>query len=92
MGHAVGRLLGSRGFDVVTSLAGRSARTRSLAAQAGIRDLGSTDALVTEADLVLSILPPAAAVAAAEETAGRDDPGRRHAALRRLQRHCTIYR
>ena len=35
MGHAVGRLLGSRGFAVVTALAGRSERTRGLAARAG---------------------------------------------------------
>ena len=69
MGHAVGRLLGSRGFDVVTSLAGRSARTSGLAAKAGIRDTGSIAALVTQADLVLSIMPPAAAVAAAREVA-----------------------
>ncbi|MCY4482618.1 MAG: DUF1932 domain-containing protein [Spirochaetaceae bacterium] len=69
MGHAVGRLLGSRGFDVVTSLAGRSARTGGLAAKAGIRDSGSVEALVAEADLVLSIMPPAAAVAAAQEVA-----------------------
>ncbi|MDE0446510.1 MAG: DUF1932 domain-containing protein [Spirochaetaceae bacterium] len=69
MGHAVGRLLGSRGFDVVTSLAGRSARTGGLAAKADIRDLGSIAAVVAQADLVLSIMPPAAAVAAAEEAA-----------------------
>ena len=69
MGHAVGRLLGSRGFDVVTSLEGRSARTRGLAAKAGIRDAGSVAALVAETDLVLSIMPPAAAVAAAEQVA-----------------------
>ena len=70
MGHAVGRLLGSRGFDVVTSLAGRSARTRGLAERAGIRDSGSIAALVTQAHLVLSIMPPSAAVTAAQEVAG----------------------
>ena len=69
MGHAVGRLLGERGFDVVTALADRSARTRGLAARAGIRDLGGVAAVVVAADLVLSILPPAAAVGAAEEAA-----------------------
>ena len=69
MGHAVGRLLGSRGFDVVTALADRSARTRGLAAKAGFRDLGDVEAVVAGADLVLSILPPAAAVAAAEGVA-----------------------
>ena len=69
MGHAVGRLLGSRGFVVVTALAERSTRTRGLAARAGIRDLGAIEAVVAAADLVLSILPPAAAVAAAGEAA-----------------------
>ncbi len=69
MGHAVGRLLGSRGFDVVTSLAGRSPRTGGLAAGAGIRDLGSVGALLAQADLVLSIMPPAAVVAAASGVA-----------------------
>ena len=69
MGHAVGRLLGSRGFEVVTALADRSPRTRGLAARAGIRDLGGIETVVAAADLVLSILPPAAAVAAAEEAA-----------------------
>ena len=66
MGHAVGRVLGSRGFDVVTALADRTPRTRGLAAQAGIRDLGDFEAVVGAADLVLSILPPAAAETAAE--------------------------
>ena len=66
MGHAVGRVLGSRGFDVVTALADRTPRTRGLAAQAGIRDLGDFEAVVAAADLVLSILPPAAAETAAE--------------------------
>lgn len=69
MGHAVGRLLGSRGFTVVTALADRSPRTRGLAAQAGIRDLGGVKTVVAAADLVLSILPPAAAVAAARTAA-----------------------
>lgn len=65
MGHAVGRLLVSRGFRVVTALAERSPRTRALAKQAGIRDLGDLETLLAIADLVLSILPPAAAETAA---------------------------
>ncbi len=65
MGHAVGRALRRHGHDVMTCLAGRSARTRGLAAAAGMRDAGSLEALVAEADLILSILPPEAAVAQA---------------------------
>ncbi len=65
MGHGVGRALRRHGHDVLTCLAGRSARTRGLAAAAGMRDAGSLEALVAEADLILSILPPEAAVAQA---------------------------
>jgi len=65
MGHGVGRALRRHGHDVLTCLAGRSERTRGLAAAAGMRDAGSLEALVAEADLILSILPPEAAVAQA---------------------------
>ncbi len=69
MGHAVGRELGRHGHDVVTCLAGRSARTRRLAAAAGIADVGDLEALMGAADLVLSILPPAQALEAAAAAA-----------------------
>ncbi len=65
MGHAVGRALRQHGHEVTTCLAGRSARTRGLAEAAQMRDAGSLEALVAGADLVLSILPPAAALAQA---------------------------
>ncbi len=65
MGHGVGRALRRHGHDVMTCLAGRSARTRGLAAAAGMRDAGNLETLVAEADLILSILPPEAAVAQA---------------------------
>jgi 3-hydroxyisobutyrate dehydrogenase-like beta-hydroxyacid dehydrogenase len=65
MGHGVGRALRQHGHDVMTCLAGRSARTRGLAEAAGMRDAGTLEALVTEADLILSILPPDAAIAQA---------------------------
>lgn len=69
MGGGIGKFLGRNGYTVITSLAGRSDFTRRKAADCGFRDAGSMDALVREADLVLSILPPANAVAVAEETA-----------------------
>lgn len=69
MGHAVGKVLADHGLRVIASLAGRSERTRHLAQQAGIHDVGPLAALVQEADLILSILVPDQAVAAAEAVA-----------------------
>jgi len=69
MGHAVGRALGGCGHRIVTALDGRSAASRSRAAAAGMADLGTLDAAVAAADLVLSILPPASAAGFAAECA-----------------------
>lgn len=69
MGGGIGRFLGRNGYRVVTCLAGRSDFTRRKAAECGFQDSGSMEALVKEADLVLSILPPANAVEIAESTA-----------------------
>lgn len=69
MGHAVGRVLADAGYDVVTCLAGRSERTRALAETGGLSDLDSLDAVAAEASLVLSILPPAAALGLAGDMA-----------------------
>jgi 3-hydroxyisobutyrate dehydrogenase-like beta-hydroxyacid dehydrogenase len=77
MGHAVGRALKAGGRRVLTALEGRSARSRKLAAEAGVEDAGGLAALVASAELVLSIVPPAAArdvavsVAAAMHASGR---------------------
>ena len=62
MGHAVGRALVERGARGVTTLDGRCVATRERARRAGIEDLGSLQAAVEASDLVLSILPPAAAL------------------------------
>jgi 3-hydroxyisobutyrate dehydrogenase-like beta-hydroxyacid dehydrogenase len=61
MGHAVGGALVRAGYRVVTAGEGRSELSRKLAAEAGIEDLGALEAVVREVDLVLSIVPPAAA-------------------------------
>ena len=55
MGHAVGRLLREHELRVVTCLAGRSGRTRTLAEEAGIQDLPSMEELVRAADVILCI-------------------------------------
>ena len=69
MGSGVGRELIARGFRVRTCLAGRSERSRRLAAAAGLERADSLDALVASADVVLSILPPAAAEGFSDEAA-----------------------
>ena len=70
MGSAVGGALVRAGYRVVTAGERRSAPSRKLAAEAGIEDLGSLEAVVREARLVLSIVPPAAATTFAAEVVG----------------------
>ncbi|MCC6531923.1 MAG: NAD(P)-dependent oxidoreductase [Burkholderiales bacterium] len=70
MGAAVGRSFRSHGHTVVAALNGRSERTRALAAECGIANVGSIDQLVRQCDLILSILAPAAATVAAQQVAG----------------------
>ena len=55
MGHAVGQRLRENELNVVTCLAGRSERTRSLAGKAGIRDVASMEELVEQSDLIMSM-------------------------------------
>ena len=69
MGHAVGRLLREHELRVETCLAGRSARTRMLAEQAGIIDVPNLERLVENADVVLSITVSESAPVVAKEVA-----------------------
>jgi 3-hydroxyisobutyrate dehydrogenase-like beta-hydroxyacid dehydrogenase len=69
MGHALGAVLVQHGLRVLTTLQGRSPRTVALAAQAGIINVGDDNALVREANLLLSVLVPAQAYAFAERMA-----------------------
>ncbi len=69
MGHAVGRVLREHGHDVVSCLGGRSERTSKLAMTAGIGDTESLAALVSQVDMILSILPPASALSQAKAVA-----------------------
>jgi len=70
MGGAVGGALRENGFNVIVSLEGRSGATRERAARYGLRDVGSLDSAVAEADMVLCIMPPEFSPAAADEVAG----------------------
>jgi len=65
MGAATGRRLAERGARVITSLAGRSAASKTRAEKAGMVVVDSDDELV-KADYFLSIVPPGDAVAMAE--------------------------
>jgi 3-hydroxyisobutyrate dehydrogenase-like beta-hydroxyacid dehydrogenase len=58
MGSAVGAAYAAAGHRVVTTLAGRSARTRRFAEAAGLELLDDLEGVVGEAGLVLSIVPP----------------------------------
>lgn len=69
MGAAVGQVLAADGLRCIAALEGRSERTRRLAAQAGVQDVGSLESLVRESDAILSILVPAEAVTAARAIA-----------------------
>ena len=69
MGHAVGREFRASGLEVLTCLSGRSPRTCRLAELAGFKTAPSLESLAEQAELILSILVPEAAVTLAEEVA-----------------------
>jgi 3-hydroxyisobutyrate dehydrogenase-like beta-hydroxyacid dehydrogenase len=65
----MGNALVRGGARVVATLAGRSERTARLAAPAGIELLSDLDAVLREADVVLSIVPPEAALTVGSDVA-----------------------
>jgi 3-hydroxyisobutyrate dehydrogenase-like beta-hydroxyacid dehydrogenase len=69
MGGAIGWTLRQHGARSIAALDERSDRTRQLAEQAGIEDVGSVERMVREADIILSVLVPSEATAAAERVA-----------------------
>ena len=69
MGSAIGERLSKHGARVVVALDARSERTKSLAAAAGLEDVGSVERMVTEASHILSVMVPSEAVGAAERVA-----------------------
>jgi 3-hydroxyisobutyrate dehydrogenase-like beta-hydroxyacid dehydrogenase len=69
MGSAVAAAYAAAGHRAVTTVAQRSNRTRGLAEAAGLELLESLDAVVADADVVLSIAPPDQARAIAADVA-----------------------
>lgn len=72
MGAAVGRCLVSSGHEVAWASEGRSDSTRSRAAEAGLTDVGSLEAIRERCDIVLSVCPPHAAMHVARSFDGYD--------------------
>ncbi|MGB6452308.1 MAG: DUF1932 domain-containing protein [Steroidobacteraceae bacterium] len=67
MGAAVGGRLAANGVEVLTALEGRGEASRERARAAGMK--AAADSELAEADFVLSIVPPAVALAFAERMA-----------------------
>jgi 3-hydroxyisobutyrate dehydrogenase-like beta-hydroxyacid dehydrogenase len=76
MGSGLGWALLQGGNTVVTTLAGRSARTAHLVREAGITTLPDPRAVVEASDILLVVTPPSAAVVAAEAIAATDTRAR----------------
>ncbi len=62
MGAAIGAVLVGAGHRVVWASRGRSRATRDRASAAGLEDLATPARVAAEADIVLSVCPPAAAM------------------------------
>jgi 3-hydroxyisobutyrate dehydrogenase-like beta-hydroxyacid dehydrogenase len=69
MGQALAAQIKAKGLTVCTALNHRSERSRALAREAGLSDLGSITRLVAECDVVLSVMNPGAALDFAREAA-----------------------
>lgn len=69
MGQAVAQQIKERGYNVFTALDGRSPRSKALAEQAALTDLGSIAALTARCDVILSVMNPGSALEFADEVA-----------------------
>ncbi len=81
MGQALAMQIKARGFAVRTALNGRSERSRTLAREAGLPDVGTVAQLVAQSDIVLSVMNPGAAIDFARETAEALRMSRRRALI-----------
>ncbi|MCU1248387.1 MAG: hypothetical protein JWQ49_1416 [Edaphobacter sp.] len=69
MGSNLGKLLAEAGFPVVTTVMGRSPRTRSLCREAGLNVVGSLSEVLERSDIVISLVSPGAALSMARDVA-----------------------
>jgi 3-hydroxyisobutyrate dehydrogenase-like beta-hydroxyacid dehydrogenase len=70
MGAAVGRCLRDRGHVVLWASAGRGSATAARAAAAGLIDAGTVTEIASRCDVIVSVVPPHAALEVAREVAG----------------------
>jgi 3-hydroxyisobutyrate dehydrogenase-like beta-hydroxyacid dehydrogenase len=70
MGAAVGSCLVRRGYRVLWASAGRGQQTASRASEAGFTDAGDAAALAAQAQIIVSICPPHAALDVAASVPG----------------------
>lgn len=77
LGTSLGRLLMARGARVVSTLEGRGERTAQLCDAAGLELLGTVGEVVFRSDMIISTVPPAAALSVAQRVAAEFTPGRR---------------
>jgi 3-hydroxyisobutyrate dehydrogenase-like beta-hydroxyacid dehydrogenase len=75
MGAAVGACLVATGHPVFWASTGRGPVTAARAEAAGLRDAATAGALARQADVILSICPPHAALDVARSVAGSAAPG-----------------
>jgi hypothetical protein len=73
MGSSLGKVLSENGYRVVTTVEERSSRTRRLCLETGLEILNSFREVVQAADIIISVVPPAAAVQVAEQYASFAD-------------------
>jgi 3-hydroxyisobutyrate dehydrogenase-like beta-hydroxyacid dehydrogenase len=78
MGQGVAMQIKAKGFTVCTALDKRSERSRALAREAGLTDVGTVARLVAECDVVLSVMNPGAAVDFARDAAEALRAGKRN--------------
>lgn len=69
MGQAVAQQLKQRGYHVCTALDQRSARSKTLAREAGLTDVGTIARLTEQCDVILSIMNPGSALEFSGEVA-----------------------
>lgn len=75
MGSGIGKVLVQEGYQVLTCLEGRSPLTKELALKSGFQDTPNIATLVSQADCLISIVPPESALSVAQEIAGQIQSG-----------------
>ena len=71
MGGGIGKVFVQEGYQVLTCLEGRSTLTKELAQKAGFQDTPNLATLLSQADCLISIVPPESAVTVPKASQGK---------------------